>query len=68
MLPDHLIIKKADFKELELCEDREELEETISDLLSDTYGFLHEGFSYRETEDEIIITNINWVIDEEDND
>ena len=66
MLPEKVVIKKIEFTELEMCEDREELEETISDLLSDNYGFLHNGFNYVETEDEVIITDIAWEIDDEE--
>ena len=68
MLHNQFIIKKADFEELELCKNREDLEEMISDILSDNYGFLHEGFSYKETNNEIIITDVKWIIDEEDED
>ena len=65
MLPEKVVIKKSEFTELEMCEDREKLEEELSEYLSDTYGFLHNGFNYVETDDEVIITNIAWEIDDE---
>lgn len=66
MLPTEVVLKKDVFTDWELCEDEEELEYTLSEYLSDTYGFLHNGFSYKETEDEIIITEIDWEIDDEE--
>ena len=66
MLPEKVVIKKSEFTELEMCESEEEFEEELSELLSDTYGFLHNGFSYVETEDEIIITHIEWELDDEE--
>ena len=63
MLPEKVIIKKSELLELEVCEDEEEFEEELSEYLSDTYGFLHNGFSYVETEDKVILTDINWELD-----
>ena len=68
MLPEKVVIKKSEFTELEMCESEEELEEELSEYLSDTYGFLHKGFNYVETENEVIITNIAWEIDDEEYD
>ena len=39
-------------------------EEAVSDHLSDTYGFCHKGFSYRETDGVIHITDIEWDTEE----
>jgi hypothetical protein len=50
----------------DIADDEEELAEEISDYLSNTYGFCHNGFNYTivRNEDgepsEFIITNINW--------
>ena len=67
MLNEKVVIKKSDLLELEMCEDEEEFEEELSEYLSDTYGFLHNGFNYVETDDEVIITNIAWEIDDDEN-
>lgn len=44
--------------------DWEEQEELISDWLSDTYGFCHNGFAYQECEGQIHIMDIDWDITE----
>ena len=37
-----------------------EREELLSDWLSDTYGFCHNGFAYYEKDGIIHITDIDW--------
>ena len=37
-----------------------EKEELLSDWLSDTYGFCHNGFAYQECDGYIHITDIDW--------
>ena len=46
----------------------EEREELIGHYLSDTYGFLHNGYRYKVVDDKIYLTDIDWEIDEEDAD
>jgi hypothetical protein len=66
MLPTEIIIKKNCFPDWEDFETNEDVEEALSDYVSDTYGFLHHSFCYKETEDEIIITDIVWDLDDEE--
>lgn len=40
------------------------VEEEIGDKLSDDYGFLHNGFSWKRDGNKIIVSNIDWEIDE----
>lgn len=50
----------------DIADDEDELEEEISDYLSDTYGFCHNGFNYEVVRNEngepseFIVTNIDW--------
>ena len=37
-----------------------EKEELLSDWLSDTYGFCHNGFAYQEHDGYVHITDIDW--------
>jgi hypothetical protein len=64
-LPTDLYVWRSN---LEMEED-DDLEEVISDYLSDTYGFCHNGFQFLELdEDKILVTDIQWDIDEEEED
>lgn len=64
-LPTDLYVWRSN---LEMEED-DDLEEVISDYLSDTYGFCHNGFQFLELDkDKILVTNIQWDIDEEEED
>ena len=47
-LPAEVEIPEEYASDPELCEDKDLLEETISDWLSDTFGFCHEGFILEE--------------------
>ena len=40
--------------------ENEEIEEWLSEWLSDTYGFCHFGFSWERTGDHIFISRIDW--------
>jgi hypothetical protein len=62
MLPTTVTVSKNDFDFLGLEDDLKE--EILSDYLTDTYGFCHCGFMLEETNDEIIMSNILWDIDE----
>ena len=43
----------------------DELEEVLSDYLSDTYGYCHNGFHFDEDEEGIIlISDIDWDTEE----
>lgn len=66
-LPTELIIST---KQLEDWDNAsfEEREELIGDYLSDTYGFLHNGCCYEVVDDKIYLTDIDWEIDEEEDD
>ena len=66
MVPTTVTVSKNDFDFLDLDDDLKE--EILSDYLTDTYGFCHCGVMWEETEDEIIMTNILWDVDEEDED
>lgn len=46
--------------------DDDDIEEDISNYLSDTYGFLHFGFSYYVDDDGIHVENIEWDTSSED--
>lgn len=46
-------------------ESTDELEEYLSDLLSDEYGFCHGGYKYEVSENGVLISNIDWDVDEE---
>lgn len=68
MLPAEIIIKKTCFSNWEDYKTNEDVEEALSDYVSATYGFLYHSFCYKETEEEIIITDIIWDLNnEEDN-
>jgi hypothetical protein len=65
ILPKLISISKS---VLDMDED-DELEEVLSDYLSDTYGYCHNGFHFDEDEEGIIlISDIDWDIDEEEED
>lgn len=65
ILPKLISISKS---VLDMDED-DELEEVLSDYLSDTYGYCHNGFHFDEDEEGIIlISDIDWDIDEEEGD
>lgn len=65
ILPKLISISKS---VLNMDED-DELEEVLSDYLSDTYGYCHNGFCFEEDEEGIIlISEIDWDIDEEEED
>ena len=65
MLPTTVMIKKECLEGWDQLSDYEK-EEVLNDYLSDTYGFLHEGYSYEETDDAVIIDRIMWEIDEDE--
>ena len=50
----------------DIADDEEELEEVISDYLSDEYGFCHNGFNFEVVRNEngepseFVVTNIDW--------
>lgn len=64
MLPKKLYVNPYDIDAEWYDLEEQEQEEAVSDYLSDTYGFCHYGFTYKETNGQIRITNIEW--DEEE--
>jgi hypothetical protein len=46
----------------------EEAEESISNLLSDRYGYCHFGFAYERDGDSYRVTDIKWDVDGEETD
>lgn len=64
MLPTELCVNPtdidADWDEM----DDDEKEETLSDFLSDMYGYCHKGFEYEETNGQVHITNIQWDLED----
>lgn len=62
-LPTELTVDKSEFDSWDTLDD-EEKEEVLNDYLSDTFGFLHTGYSYEEDAAEIRITDIMWEVDE----
>ena len=65
VLPTTVILKlsDADKNDEDFLDDESEY---ISDLLTDKYGFCHNGFKYEIVGDDVICTDIDWDIDEED--
>ena len=66
-LPTDLVLSKNQLENWDNAS-FEEREELIGDYLSDTYGFLHNGYRYKAVDDKIYLTGIDWEIDEEDAD
>ena len=66
-LPTELVLSKNQLENWDNASS-EEKEDLIGDYLSDTYGFLHNGYCYKAVDDKIYLTNIDWEIDEEDAD
>lgn len=64
-LPETVIVQKDLLDGWDTLTDLDK-EELLNDYLSDEYGFLVNSYSYEETEDEVIIDNISWEIDDED--
>lgn len=61
-LPEEVTVKKIELPDWDETDEFVQ-EEVLSDWLSDTIGFLHDGFSYEVAGDSIKISNIAWVID-----
>ena len=63
VLPTTVVINEIDKNDEDFLADESEY---ISDLLTDMYGFCHNGFKYQIIDGGAICTDIDWDIDEED--
>lgn len=63
-LPSEVEVSIYDVDYVEGETDPEELSDTLSDYLSDTYGYTHFGFDFDVEGDTIYIYNIKWDLDE----
>ena len=63
-LPSEVEVSIYDVDYVEGETDPEELSDTLSDYLSDTYGYTHFGFDFDVKGDTIYIYNIKWDLDE----
>lgn len=63
-LPSEVEVSIYDVDYVEGETDPEELSDTLSDYLSDTYGYTHFGFDFDVKGDTIYVYNIRWDLDE----
>jgi hypothetical protein len=61
-LPTEVEVKKADLPDWDDADDLDQ-EEMLNNWLSDTFGFLHDGYAYEDVGDVIKVSNIAWVVD-----
>ena len=61
-LPTEVEVKKADLPDWDDADDLDQ-EEMLNNWLSDTFGFLHDGYVYEDVGDVIKVSNIAWVVD-----
>lgn len=64
-LPTSFSVLLSDAEKEEMA-DSEDEEEFVSDYITNKYGFCHNGFNYEIVGDELIVNNVQWDIDEED--
>ena len=64
-LPTNFSVLLSDAEKSEMA-DSEDEEEFVSDYITDKYGFCHKGFTYEIVGDELIVSDVQWDIDEED--
>lgn len=58
-----VLLSDAEKAEMAYSEDEEEF---VSDYITNKYGFCHNGFNYDIVGDELIVSDVQWDIDEED--
>lgn len=64
-LPTSFSVLLSDAEKAEMV-DSEDEEEFVSDYITNKYGFCHNGFTYEIVGDELIVSNVQWDVDDED--